>query len=95
MSDDLVSVRYLVDDVEASIAFSQRALRFHGALQLSPGVRRRRPRPSASLLRGGPRAPPAGRCPTDASPTPGGWNRIQLIVEDIAAEVDRLARRGV
>jgi predicted enzyme related to lactoylglutathione lyase len=31
---------------------------------------------------------------TGTLPQPGGWNRIQLAVEDIAAEVDRLKQAG-
>ena len=29
------------------------------------------------------------------TPEPGGWNRIHFIVDDIAAEVDRLRDAGV
>jgi catechol 2,3-dioxygenase-like lactoylglutathione lyase family enzyme len=38
----------------------------------------------------------AGRpMPDGRQPEPGGWNRFQFIVEDIAAEVERLRARGV
>ena len=33
--------------------------------------------------------------PDGSQPEPGGWNRFQLIVEDIAVEVERLRARGV
>jgi catechol 2,3-dioxygenase-like lactoylglutathione lyase family enzyme len=33
--------------------------------------------------------------PDGTNPSPGGWNRIHLIVEDVAAEVERLRKEGV
>jgi catechol 2,3-dioxygenase-like lactoylglutathione lyase family enzyme len=33
--------------------------------------------------------------PDGRQPVPGGWNRFQIIVEDILAEVDRLRASGV
>jgi predicted enzyme related to lactoylglutathione lyase len=33
--------------------------------------------------------------PDGRQPTPGGWNRIHLIVDDLAAEVSRLRQAGV
>ncbi len=33
--------------------------------------------------------------PDGARPAPGGWNRIHLITEDLAAEIDRLKGEGV
>lgn len=33
--------------------------------------------------------------PDGAKPCPGGWNRIHLVVGDIAGEVDRLRKEGV
>jgi predicted enzyme related to lactoylglutathione lyase len=33
--------------------------------------------------------------PDGARPAPGGWNRIELVVDDLAAEVDRLRKEGV
>jgi len=41
-----------------------------------------------------PDARPGDRCPTAASQDPGGWNRIHLIVDDLAAEVQRLRSAG-
>ena len=91
---DLVSVRYLVDDVEAAIAFYTEHLGFEVRRNAAPAfcdVLRGRLR----LLLSGP-ASSAGRpMPDGATPGPGGWNRIHLIVEDLGAEVERLRAAGV
>ncbi|WP_421119280.1 VOC family protein [Aquihabitans daechungensis] len=92
--DELVSVRYLVDDVGEAIAFYTEHLGFEERFNAAPAfcdVTRGRLR----LLLSGP-ASSAGRpMPDGATPGPGGWNRIHLIVADIAAEVDRLRAAGV
>jgi catechol 2,3-dioxygenase-like lactoylglutathione lyase family enzyme len=47
------------------------------------------------LLLSGPGSSGARPMPDGRQPTPGGWNRIQLVVEDLAAEVQRLRAAGV
>jgi catechol 2,3-dioxygenase-like lactoylglutathione lyase family enzyme len=94
MPDDLVSVRYIVDDVDAAIDFYTShfgfAVRMSAAPAFADVVRGR-----LRLLLSGP-ASSAGRAmPDGRSPEPGGWNRIHLIVEDIAAEVERLRAAGL
>lgn len=91
---DLVSVRYLVDDVEAALGFYTTHLGFTVRFSAAPAF--------ADVVRGhlrlllsGP-ASSAGRpMPDGTRPGPGGWNRIHLIVEDIHAEVARLRAGGV
>jgi catechol 2,3-dioxygenase-like lactoylglutathione lyase family enzyme len=90
----MVSVRYMVDDVDAAVAFYTRHLGF--TLLSSWGSA------FADVTRGGLRlllsgpASSAGRpMPDGRQPSPGGWNRIHLIVDDLAAEVDRLRAEGV
>ena len=94
MTDDLVSVRYIVDDVEASIAFYTGHFGFTVLSSAAPAfadVVRGRLR----LLLSGP-ASSAGRpMPDGRRPEPGGWNRIHLIVDDIEAEVERLRAAGL
>ena len=91
---DLVSVRYLVDDVDAAIDFYTRDLGFSVRLRAAPAFADVT-RGHLRLLLSGP-ASSAGRpMPDGTKPGPGGWNRIHLIVEDIAAEVDRLRAAGV
>jgi catechol 2,3-dioxygenase-like lactoylglutathione lyase family enzyme len=92
--DDLVSVRYMVDDVEKSVDFYTRHLGFEPRLNAPPAfadVVRGRLR----LLLAGPQSSAGRPMPDGRQPGPGGWNRIHLIVDDIAAEVDRLRAEGV
>jgi len=91
---DLVSVRYMVDDVEAAIDFYTRHLGFTVRTNAAPAF--------ADVVRGGLRlllsgpASSAGRpMPDGAKPGPGGWNRVHFVVDDIAADVDRLRAAGV
>ena len=89
MPDEFVNVRYMVDDVEAAVAFYTSHFGFElrtSAVPAFADVTRGRLR----LLLSGP-ASSAGRpMPDGRTPQPGGWNRIHLIVEDIDAEVERL-----
>lgn len=90
-----VSVRYIVDDVDAAIAFYTRRLGFVVDLHPGPGF--------ASLLRGDLRlllntpTGPGGAAqamPDGRRPEPGGWNRIQLEIADLAKEVETLRNAG-
>lgn len=92
--DQLVSVRYLVDDVPAAIAFYTDVLGFEVRNDFSPAFADVT-RGNLRLLLSGP-ASSAGRpMPDGAVPGPGGWNRIHLLVDDLAAEVARLRAAGV
>ncbi|WP_236794412.1 VOC family protein [Amycolatopsis sp. GM8] len=91
---ELVSVRYLVDDVGAAIDFYTRQLGFAVRMSAAPAFADVT-RGHLRLLLSGP-ASSAGRAmPDGTKPGPGGWNRIHLIVGDIAAEVTRLRAAGV
>src|SRR3954447_12826797 len=94
MPDELVNVRYMVDDVERAVAFYTDHFGFTVLSSAAPAfadVVRGRLR----LLLSGP-ASSAGRpMPDGRTPQPGGWNRIHLIVDDIAGEVERLRSAGV
>ncbi|MER7859554.1 VOC family protein [Amycolatopsis japonica] len=94
MTSDLVSVRYLVDDVAAAVEFYTGRLGFavrSSALPAFADV----VRGNLRLLLSGP-ASSAGRAlPDGTKPAPGGWNRIHLVVDDIDAEVARLRADGV
>jgi catechol 2,3-dioxygenase-like lactoylglutathione lyase family enzyme len=94
MIDDLVSVRYMVDDVDTAVGFYTRHFGFELRSSAAPAfadVVRGRLR----LLLAGP-ASSAGRpMPDGRTPGPGGWNRIHLIVDDIASEVERLRAAGL
>jgi len=94
MSDDeTVNVRYMVDDVDASIAFYTKLLDFEILTNAPPAFADVR-RGNLRLLLSGPKSS-AGRPMADgATPGPGGWNRIHLIVDDIDAEIGRLRDAG-
>ena len=94
MADELVSVRYLVDDVEAAFAFYTQHLGFTELTNFAPAFADVR-RGALRLLLSGP-ASSAGRAMPDGTrPHAGGWNRIHLIVDDIEAETARLRDAGV
>jgi catechol 2,3-dioxygenase-like lactoylglutathione lyase family enzyme len=94
MSESSVSVRYLVDDVEAAIAWYTTHLSFSVLTSYPPAFADVK-RGALRLLLSGPTSS-AGRPMTDGErPGPGGWNRIHLIVDDLAAQVARLKAEGV
>lgn len=89
-----VHVRYIVNDVEAAIAFYTTHLGFTLISKTLPAFADVS-RGDLRLLLSGP-ASSAGRpMPDGRQPAPGGWNRIHLIVEDLADEVQRLRAAGV
>ncbi len=92
--EQMVSVRYMVDDVHAAIDFYTSHLGFTLRSSAAPAFADVT-RGSLRLLLAGP-ASSAGRpMPDGRKPGPGGWNRIHLIVADITAEVARLRAGGV
>ncbi|HET7482629.1 MAG TPA: VOC family protein [Actinomycetota bacterium] len=93
-TDAMVNVRYMVDDVQESIDFYTGHLGFEILTSAAPAFADVR-RGNLRLLLSGP-ASSAGRpMPDGATPGPGGWNRIHLIVGDIGAEVERLRAAGL
>jgi catechol 2,3-dioxygenase-like lactoylglutathione lyase family enzyme len=89
------SIRYSVDDVDAAASFYGDRLGFDVASRPGPGF--------AILVRGPlrlllsePRGPVGTVRATDGRPPePGGWNRLQLEVDDLAARVEELRSQGV
>lgn len=88
------SVRYLVDDVAAAVNFYTTHLGFTVDLDAGPAFAAVSRGPLRLLL-AGPRSSAGRPMPDGAVPQPGGWNRIHLLVDDIAAEVERLRGAGV
>jgi catechol 2,3-dioxygenase-like lactoylglutathione lyase family enzyme len=90
-----VSVRYIVNDVEAAVAFYTRHLGFQVEMKPGPGfamLSRGDLRLLLSLPGGGGGA--GERMPDGRVPEPGGWNRIQLEVRDLQSVVDSLRKAG-
>ena len=92
--EQMVSVRYMVDDVQAAVDFYTSHLGFAVHTNFAPAFADVTSG-NLRLLLAGP-ASSAGRpMPDGRKPGPGGWNRIHLIVPDIASEVARLRGEGV
>jgi catechol 2,3-dioxygenase-like lactoylglutathione lyase family enzyme len=90
---EMVSVRYMVDDVEEALAFYTKVLDFE-VLNAFPPAFADVARGNLRLLLSGPSSSAGRPMPDGATPVPGGWNRIHLIVDDIATEVARLREAG-
>ncbi|HEY6651311.1 MAG TPA: VOC family protein [Actinomycetota bacterium] len=88
-----VNVRYLVDDVDAAIAFYTEHLGFSLLSNASPAFAEVT-RDDLRLLLSGPTSSAGRPMPDGRQPGPGGWNRIEFVVDDIAAEVERLRGAG-
>jgi catechol 2,3-dioxygenase-like lactoylglutathione lyase family enzyme len=90
---EIVNVRYLVDDVPASVDFY--TTHFGFTVGISSPAFADVTKGNLRLLLSGPQSS-AGRAMSDGErPGPGGWNRIHLIVDDLEAEVARLTGEGV
>ena len=90
----LVSVRYMVDDVEGAIDFYTSSFDFDLGLDARPAFAEVI-RGSLRLLLAGPESSAGRPMPDGRKPGPGGWNRIHFVVDDIAGEVERLRAVGV
>lgn len=89
----MVSVRYMVDDVEAAVTFYTKVLDFE-ILNNFPPAFADVTRGNLRLLLSGPTSSAGRPMPDGATPGPGGWNRVHLIVDDVDAEVARLRDAG-
>ncbi len=94
INPNVVSIRYMIDDVDAAVAFYTSHFGFHLEVVSAPAF--------ASVVRGNLRLllsgeKSSGRRPLSdgTKPVPGGWNRILLEVSDINAEAARLRAAGV
>lgn len=91
---NIVNVRYIVADVTKAIEYYSNYLEFKLVTDASPAF--------AEVTRGNLRLLLSGRTssggremPDGIVPVPGGWNRFQIIVSDLAAEVDKLKGLGL
>jgi catechol 2,3-dioxygenase-like lactoylglutathione lyase family enzyme len=92
--DQLVNVRYMVDDVDNAVDFYTTHFGFTVRSNAAPAF--------ADVVRGplrlllsGPKSSAGRPMPDGRTPEPGGWNRIHFIVDDIASEIERLREAGV
>ena len=92
-SDEIVNVRYMVSDVEESIAFYTGMLDFEVLTSAAPAFADVK-RGNLRLLLAGPKSSAGRPMPDGATPGPGGWNRIHFIVDDLESEVARLRDVG-
>ena len=89
-----VNVRYMVDEVDAAVAFYTTHLGFTLVSKTLPAFADVA-RGDLRLLLSGPTSSAGRPMPDGRRPSPGGWNRIHLIVDNLAPEVDRLRAAGV
>jgi catechol 2,3-dioxygenase-like lactoylglutathione lyase family enzyme len=94
VTDEKVSVRYMVDDVDEALEFYTSRLGFRPGHNASPAFAEVI-RGNLRLLLAGPTSSAGQPMPDGRQPRPGGWNRIHFVVDDIAAEVERLRVAGV
>jgi len=92
-TDDTVNVRYMVTDVEASIAFYTGLLDFEVLTSFPPAFADVK-RGNLRLLLAGPTSSAGRPMPDGETPGPGGWNRIHFIVDDLDKEGARLREAG-
>jgi catechol 2,3-dioxygenase-like lactoylglutathione lyase family enzyme len=91
-----VSVRYIVDDVDAAIAFYCQNLGFTEVMHPAPAFAMLS-RGDLRLVLSAPGGGPGGgqAMPDGTLPRPGGWNRFAIEVTDLAGTVERLRGSGV
>jgi len=94
MKREQVNVRYMVEDVDAAAQFYTKYLGFTRGIDAAPAF--------ADVTRGNLRLLLSGRkssagrpMPDGTLPFPGGWNRIEIVVENLAEEVARLKAEGL
>jgi catechol 2,3-dioxygenase-like lactoylglutathione lyase family enzyme len=92
-TDETINVRYMVDDVDESIAFYTKLLDFEVLTNFAPAFADVK-RGNLRMLLSGPKSSAGRPMPDGAKPGPGGWNRVHFIVDDIDAEVTRLRDAG-
>lgn len=90
----MASVRYLVQDVDASIKFYVESLGFSLEQQFGPAMAIVK-KEDLTLWLAGPMSSAAKPMPDGAKPAPGSWNRIVIQVDGLNEVVVRLKANGV
>jgi len=85
----LISIRYLVKDVDAAVQFYSNSLGFELKQQFGPAMAILA-KDGINLWLAGPQSSAAKAMPDGSQPQPGGWNRFVLQVEDLPGLVNKL-----
>ena len=93
-ADALANVRYMVDDVGAAVDFYTTHFGFTLRSSAAPAFADVT-RGNLRLLLSGPTSSAGRPMPDGRRPSAGGWNRIELVVDDLPAEVERLRAAGL
>lgn len=89
-----INIRYIVNDVDEAVRFYTEALGFEVTMHPAPGFAGLS-KDGVTLFINEPGVGGAGQAMPDGTlPQPGGWNRFQVIVNDLDAEVERLKNQG-
>jgi catechol 2,3-dioxygenase-like lactoylglutathione lyase family enzyme len=94
METQHVNVRYMVDDVQQSVDWYTKHLGFSLLSNAAPAFADVE-RGALRVLLSGEKSSAGRPMPDGARPTPGGWNRFELVVADIEAEVEKLRVSGL
>jgi catechol 2,3-dioxygenase-like lactoylglutathione lyase family enzyme len=94
MATQHVNVRYMVNDVQEAVDWYTRHLGFTLLSSAAPAFADVE-RGALRVLLSGEKSSAGRPMPDGEKPVPGGWNRFELVVDDIEAEVERLRASGV
>jgi catechol 2,3-dioxygenase-like lactoylglutathione lyase family enzyme len=94
MTTQHVNVRYMVDDVQQSVDWYTQHLGFRLLSNAAPAFADVE-RGALRLLLSGEKSSAGRPMPDGAKPAPGGWNRIELVFDDLDSEIERLRASGL